>query len=435
MGTMLWGMGAVQAQNGFNMPFSQFGIGSSVMPYSIPMAARMGGVVYSRSSSNLINPFNPASYSAVEMESFVLNVGVNIQNSVLRNDASHQTDADGNLAYLTVAFPLTKWWKTSMGLLPYSSVNYESVQTAPDPLTLSNVKTVYSGGGGVSQLYWGNGFGIGKRLSLGFNLNYLYGSIQRAIGYKFMGNDSTFCINSRRQKDTYVNNLVIDLGLQYHQPLNDKYTMHLGLTARTPREMSVEDKALVYTYHAAGIEEYLFDTIFPQPGQSSTFQSRLTQPLQLGIGLSLERNDRWVVALDGYYSPYGGMRYDECEDLGYEIFGKSSISYVDNYRLAAGFERKGNPSATRYWGRIGLSAGVNYNRGCLAAMVDGAQQQFDERGMGMGVTLPMRKGKSELVFSVSYSSFGRIDVLRRDVVTFGLSVNSSERWFQKKKYN
>lgn len=435
MGTMIGGMGVAQAQNGFNVPFSQFGIGTTELPFGMPSAARMGGVVFSRSSSNMVNPFNPASYAAVEMESFVLDVGVNIQNSVLRNDANHQTDADGNLAYLTVAFPLTKWWKTSLGLLPYSSVNYESVQTAYDDLTMSDVKTIYSGNGGVAQLYWGNGFNIGKRLALGFNLNYLYGTIQRAIGYKFMGNDTTYCMNSRRQKDTYVNNLVLDLGLQYRQPLNDKYSLNLGLTVRTPREMYVEEKALVYTYCTSASIEYLFDTIFPHEGQSDTYRSSLSQPLQMGMGLSLERNNRWSVGVDGYYSPYGGMVYTECADLEYQIFGTSALCYGDNYRIAAGFDWKGNPAATHYWGRIGLSAGLNYNSGRLGVMVDGTTYQIDEFGMGMGVVLPMRKGKSAITLSLSYSSLGTIELLRRDVVTFGLSIGSCERWFQKKKYN
>ena len=125
---------ATKAQNGFNIPFSQYGIGTNDIPNNMPSSLGMGGVVYSRASRNTINPFNPASYAAVETESFVFDIGINIQSCVLRNDAHRLTDADGNLAYLTIAFPITKWWKTSAGLLPYSIVNYESVQTQKDPL-------------------------------------------------------------------------------------------------------------------------------------------------------------------------------------------------------------------------------------------------------------------------------------------------------------
>ena len=163
---------AAKTQNGFNIPFSQYGIGLSDMPYNMPSAFSMGGAVFSRSSRNIINPFNPASYAAIENESFVFDIGLNIQSCVLRNDANRLTDADGNLAYFTIAFPITGWWKTSAGLLPYSTVNYESVQTAFDIQTQSDVKTIYAGHGGVSQIYWGNAFNIGQRLSLGFNLNF-----------------------------------------------------------------------------------------------------------------------------------------------------------------------------------------------------------------------------------------------------------------------
>lgn len=422
------------AQNGFNIPFSQFGIGSSDLPYNMPSAYRMGGVVYSRSERGSINPFNPASYASVEPESFVFDIGVNIQSSMLRNDAASQYDADGNVAYLMVAFPLTKWWKTSAGILPFSSVNYESTHTAYDALTPSDVKTVYAGHGGVAQIYWGNGFNIGKRLSLGFNLDYLYGSIVRAITYDFQRNDSIYTIDSRRQKNTLVSNLLLDLGVQYRQPLGERYTLRLGATARLPRDMQLEDKSLVYTFHATGATEFLFDTIFPAPGVSDTYKSRLQQPLAVGVGLALERNERWEVALDGYYAPYSGLKYEENAD--YAIFGTSALRYGSNFRMALGGEWKGDKGASSYWERIGVSAGVYYNSGRLSLeLTDGTAYRLDEMGGGLGFALPMRKGRSVLTLSVAYSSFGNLDLLRRDVFTVGLSIGSCERWFAKRKYN
>lgn len=428
---------AAKTQNGFNIPFSQYGIGLSDMPYNMPYAFSMGGAVFSRSSRNIINPFNPASYAAIENESFVFDIGLNIQSCVLRNDANRLTDADGNLAYFTIAFPITGWWKTSAGLLPYSTVNYESVQTAFDIQTQSDVKTIYAGHGGVSQIYWGNAFNIGQRLSLGINLNYLYGNITRAITYNFQGNDSTYCINSRRQKNTYVSNLLIDLGLQYLQPLGADYTLHIGATARTPRNMKVNDHALSYTYLTYASTEYLFDTIFPQPGESDTYKSQLLQPLAVGLGLGLERNEKWEIDIDGYYSPYSGLQYKE--DPAYNLFGTSALRLTPNWRVALGAEWKGDPAAGSYWGRIGVSAGLYHNHGRLAlAPVAGNPDQptiINETGCGLGFRLPMRKGRSVLTLALGYSSIGTAQLLRRDVFTVGLSIGSCERWFVKRKYN
>lgn len=424
---------AAEAQNSFNVPFSQFGIGLTELPYNMPYAYSMGGVVYSRASRNNINPFNPASYAAVEPESFVFDIGINIQRCRLVQEGSSLADADGNVAYLAVAFPLTKWWKTSAGLMPYSSVDYESVQTAYDAAAMGNIKTIYAGNGGVSQIYWGNGFNIGQRLSLGFNLNYLYGSITRAITYDFLENASTYFMNSRRQKDTYISNLVFDLGVQYRQPLGEQYTLNLGFTCRLPRQMTVKDDAKVYTYITSTSQELLCDTIFPLPGDDGIYRSDLEQPLALGAGLALERNHRWQVGVDLSYSPYSGMKYTE--NTQYNLFGTSAIQYHSNTRVALGGEWMGNTDAASYWSRIGIRAGVYYNQGRLSLEVADGAYRLDEIGGGLGFALPMRKGQSVLNLSVGYASFGTAELLRRDCLTIGLSLGSCEHWFAKRKYN
>lgn len=424
-----------RAQNGFNIPYSQFGIGLTDLPYNMPSAYSMGGVTYSRANKNMVNPFNPASYAAVEMQSFVFDIGINIQRCTLRQGDNTLSDADGTVAYLAIAFPLAKWWKTSLGLMPYSQVEYESVENHLDALTNTQVKTVYAGNGGVSQIYWGNAFNLGKRLSVGFNIDYLYGDITRAITYDFQNNDTSYCMNSRRQKDTYISNLLFDFGLQYRQPLGERYTLNTGLSVRTPRSgMTVRDEALVYTFVRNGNSEYLVDTIFPAPGKESSYESALEQPLAVGLGLALERNNRWQVAVDGYYSPYSGLKYTEHSAVNI-IDSNSALQYGPNWRLAMGFEWMGDADASSYWGRIGVRAGVYYNSGRLNLNIGGSEYKLNELGGGLGIALPMRKGQSVLNVSLGYSRFGTPDLLQRNCFTMGISVGSCERWFGKRKYN
>ena len=77
----------------------------------------MGGVAYTKSASNMINPFNPASYASVKMESFVFDMGLSFDMATLRDKEQKSFDADGNVGYLSIAFPLTKWWKTALDKL------------------------------------------------------------------------------------------------------------------------------------------------------------------------------------------------------------------------------------------------------------------------------------------------------------------------------
>lgn len=430
--------GVAEGQNGFNVPFSQFGIGESELPYNMPSVYGMGGVVYSRAARNTVNPFNPASYAAIEEESFVFDIGVNIQQSTLRKGDAKLADAAGDIAYLAIAFPLTKWWKTSVGIMPFSKLNYESVDSTFDPLSGSSVETIYSGGGGVTQVYWGNAFNITKNLSAGFNINYLFGNITRAITYNFVGNDTSYMMDKRSQKNTQVSNLLVDLGVQYRQPLNERYTLNTGFTCRLPRNMKVKDQSLVYTLVETTTDEYLIDTIFPARGADDIYNSSLEQPFTLGLGLALERNELWQVAVDAYYAPWSGLKYTENSD--YSIFGQSALDYAPNWRVALGGEWMGDKNATSYWKRIGVRAGVYYNKGRLALDMTmnptvGQKTALDEVGCGLGLALPMRKGRSVLNISLGYSSFGDIDLLRRNCFTVGLSVGSCERWFMKRKYN
>jgi len=429
----------ISAQNGINSPFSQYGIGYSNLPYNMPAASALGGVVYSRSAFNSINPFNPASYAAIGKETFVFDMGLSIDMTTLRDKNNSLFDADGDLGYLSIAFPLSKWWKTSLGVMPLSDVNYQSTQTS----TVNpggEVKTKYEGNGGVAQFFWGHGFNIlgnnqpsKPQLRAGFNLNYLYGSLTRAVTYDFTASDTTYFMDSRRQKDTYIRNLTFDLGLQYEQPIAEKYHFNVGLNFKPHRSMTVKDNALVYTFVTNAATEFMRDTIFPTNGSDSEFESQLEQPFTTGIGLSFQRDNMWLVALDATFAPWSGLKYTESTDV--SIFGQSPLRYDASQRYALGLQLLGDKNAASYFRRITFSVGGHYENGRMQLLSNGTDYKLDEWGIALGCSLPMRKGRSVLNISASYSSMGTTDLLRRDVFSIGISVGSCESWFVKRKFN
>ncbi len=428
-------MGSAIAQNGFNMPYSQFGVGLSDLPYTVPIVSRMGGVVYTTSGNNFINPFNPASYGSIGMESFVFDMAANIQLTRLQNNADRFNDADGNVSHLMFGLPVTKWMKLAGGLLPYSEVDYESVALGTYNGN-GTVKNIYDGTGGASLVFLGSAFNIinnekGRRLQAGFNIDLLVGRIQRALSYSFQGIDSTHYMDKRRYKETKLSNLMFDLGVQYWEPLSERYTFGVGLTYKPYRKMNLNEEVLIYTYHAS--DQSLVDTIFPSAGQSSEIKSSLELDHTFGLGLSLARNNRWMIAADATFSGWAGMKYTE--GMNPPIFGASSLSYGPYSRYALAFEKTGDMDASSYWGRISWSAGINMENGAMRLSINGRDEVINAWGFGLGATLPMRKGRSLLTLSMSYRSFGNKDLLQRESLTFGISVSSCERWFAKRRYN
>lgn len=430
---LLSGVGAIgaSAQNGINSPYSQYGIGMSHLPYNLPFAASMGGVVYTRAATNMVNPFNPASYAAIQPASFVFDMGLSLDMVRLQDPSSSISDGDGNIGYLSVAFPLTNWWKTSLGLLPLTEVNYESVQTLTDE-QYGTMKNIYDGNGGTSRIFWGNAFNIGKELAIGFNANYLCGTIERAITYDFLNNDTSHFIDSRRGKSTRLSNFTFDFGLQYTHALNEQYTLGVGLTLTPHQTLSVRDNALIYTFVSSAAIEYMRDTIFPSAGERSEYRSTLEQPMKVGLGLSLQHNKHWNLAVDASYATFGGMKYTDTRN----IFGETVVIYDNNFGTAVGLQLLGDPDAAKYVRRITLSAGAHYEAGKLQLqMADNQRHSLNEWGCGLGLTLPMRRGRSSLTLSLSYDNFGSPDLLRRECLSIGLSMGSCESWFMKRKYN
>ena len=428
-------MGSVFAQNGFNMPYSQFGIGLGDLPYTVPVVNRLGGVAYTVSGSNFINPFNPASYGSIGMESFVFDMAANIQLTRLQNNSDHANDADGNISHLMFGLPLTQWWKLAGGLLPNTTVDYESVAQGTYNGT-GVVKNIYDGTGGTSLVFLGSAFNIinngkGRRLQVGFNIDLLIGRIQRALSYSFQGIDTTHYLDKRRYKETKLANLMFDLGLQYWEPLNERYTLGVGLTYKPYRKMSIDEKVLIYTYHAS--DQTLVDTIFPAAGQSEDITSDLELAHTFGIGLSIARNNLWMVAADATFSGWAGMKYTE--GMTPPVFGESNLASGPYSRYALAFEKTGDMEASSYWGRISWSAGVNMENGAMRLNINGRDEVINAWGCGLGATLPMRKGRSLLTLSVGYRSFGNKELLQRESLTFGISVSSCERWFVKRRYN
>lgn len=421
---------SIHAQNAMNVPYSQYGIGESNRYSCMPYFMSMGGVAYTQSGNNFINPFNPASYAEIERESFIFDMGVAIDMTTLSSGDNSLYDSDGRIGYITFGMPITKWWKTSFGLLPYSETNYESIQAMSDTNTYGTMRNIYDGTGQVSEIYWGHGFNIGKNLRLGFNMNFLYGKIQRAITFDFA---DTSYMNSRREKSTYVNNLYFNGGLQYDVNFKNDYQMTFGFTATMPKTMQVKDNSLVYTFIEYGGNVYMCDTIFPMVGDNSEYESTLEQPFTFGAGISFRKNSRWLVAADFTYAPWSGLKYTEAPD--HNIFGRSILRYDEYSRLALGFELTGDIGATEYFKRISWRAGFHQEQGRLYLDLNDKNHAIGEVGFSFGSSLPMRKGTSLFNITFNYSKIGDRDLIRRDCFTIGLSVSTCDRWFVKRKYN
>ena len=117
---------ALLAQKNTNSPYSRFGLGE-LRSKGFEKSRAMGGIGLGLRDNDQINYLNPASYSEMDTLSFMFNFG--LRSGLTNYNTSNETDQNlsnqnltANLDHLAIAFALTRLWKTSFGIMPFSSV-------------------------------------------------------------------------------------------------------------------------------------------------------------------------------------------------------------------------------------------------------------------------------------------------------------------------
>ena len=157
-------------------PFSSFGIGE---PYGNSLINHQGmaGVGVSQPQFLFINNQNPALLVYNSLYS-AFQAGIIMDRRTISSDTLSEKSQGGNMNYLVTAFPIKPGrWTTSVGLMPYTSVNYlleynDDVANGPEQVSVRE-----SGTGGLTQLYWSNGVRIAKDLAIGVKAAYVFSSI------------------------------------------------------------------------------------------------------------------------------------------------------------------------------------------------------------------------------------------------------------------
>ena len=162
------------AQIGSTSPYSIFLLGEQ-HGNVISQYSAMGGGSTSLNSMKTINPFNPATYSYINSNSFLLSTGIRHNVLSIENSTKSQLNQTTLFSHFIFAFPLTKKIGSSVGLLPYSDVGY-NVNTFDQDF---DAEMIYSGDGGLTKLYFGSSYMINNNLSFGVNASYLFGRLNK----------------------------------------------------------------------------------------------------------------------------------------------------------------------------------------------------------------------------------------------------------------
>ena len=134
----------------------------------------MGGIAYGLRNGLHINASNPASYSAVDSLTFILDAGMSLQNANFKEGNVKTNAKNSTFDYIAMQFRLVKGLGLTAGFLPYSTVGYNmqkiSYMTTNEFGNKISSITTFKGNGGLQQVFIGLGYQVFKNLSVGANL-------------------------------------------------------------------------------------------------------------------------------------------------------------------------------------------------------------------------------------------------------------------------
>ncbi len=394
------------AQNNTNSPYTRYGYGE-LADRSFGAGRAMGGIGYGLRSNKQINPMNPASYTAMDSLTFIFDFGIAAQLSWFDDGINKEHRLNGNFEYIALQFPVHRRIAISAGLMPYSFVGYDYGSNRINEGI--NYSERFTGTGGLNEVYGGVSIDIWKkRLSIGANAGYLFGTISHDQTLSLISSGSTAGYRSKRLE---VRDYKLDFGLQYTHPFSATESFTLGV-AYSPK------KKLNTTSYDIQAQIVNGSTNITQ-ADTTTYHA-FDLPHSIGTGISYVKQNKLTLAADFLYENWEQVRFFDQKN-----------ETKNRIRAAAGGEFIPDHMNRSFFSRIRYRAGFHYSNSYLRIN----NSSYNEYGASVGLGLPLIDNRSFLNLSFEYVKIKPESRTLIDQQHFRFTVNYTfnERWFFKFK--
>ena len=418
---IICGLSGFAQNNNTTSPFSRYGLGD-LHHYGYGRTAAMGGASLGSRHSVQINSANPASYNANDSLSFVFDFGVDGTYSKYKSATGKMNVNDVNFRYFSLSWPVTKWFGAGMGIQPFSDMGYE-VAFSEEVAGVGNAYHNYSGDGTTSKAYFGASVSPFKGLSLGANLNYIFGRITQNTGIGF---DSADLFYISKVEGTRLRDFTLTYGLQYDLKLKENQYLTLGATFENQSDLTALHS--VYSQKIITVSSSsLSDTLEYSP-ESKSF---IKLPSTFGIGLSYSKINKLEINADYYYAGWSKATF-----FGEKLYNPvtDNVDLVNQSRISAGFEYIPEAFSIRsYFKRVRYRAGIHQESSYLKLN----NHQIKEFGVSFGAGFPFPKSKSTANFALEFGKKGTTtdNLVRNNYTKFSLYLNLYDYWFVKRKFD
>jgi len=405
----------LQSQTNISSPYSRFGLGQIHRTYGVK-ALSMGGASFAQKTNDCINISNPATYAGFDTTSFLFEGGINGIFSQLKNNSDTVYTSNLSLNYLLFGFPISKKIAFSFGLLPFSNMGY-SLSDSNTVTDIGKMNYYYKGEGGFNKFFGGTAVKITRGLSVGANMSYLFGSLNKTRTITFPNGNNIYSI--REKNDLKISDIVFDYGLHYEIKLKNNNALAIGLVTGLSSKINASENILTETFLGQTYSStYIKDTL-----KNTSTNGTIIIPPFYGGGIMYNKNNKWLLEVD--YKFYEWSKY--------EAFGIPD-SLKNTQEASIGFAHfPSNNLSNNIWSKTTYRVGLRFAQNYL----EFKNTQLNEYAISFGFGFPMQRNKSSI--NVGFE-LGQRGTVNNNLIkeTFGMvfcSLSIYDRWFIRRKYD
>ena len=423
---LLFGSHLLEAQTtdalGTFTPYSLFGIGE-IEKQGTAINRAMGGIGVGVRDNRFINYVNPASITARDTLSFMLDFGVDQKNFYNSSNQSGEGKIKSayntfNMHNIVLTAPIYKQSALIVGINPYSDVGYKFQSTENNPALVSkygDIKYQKYGSGSVNQFFIGAAMNMFERFSLGAEFIYYFGSVTKNSNILFNSDASIRDVETGW--DYSLHSVSANIGLQYFTDIGKDLELTVGAAYRIKSNLKGDFTKFAY----AAQSDNLKDTILNQSFDDSKF----TIPAEFSLGFTIKRKDKWMFGAD-----YVRQNWEKA--VLPETPGVDFRPTAANY-LKAGFEYIPNKYDIRYYmKRVTYRIGAYYEQTYIKVNGKGV----NAAGITLGMSFPIYRWYNGLNIAVDFGQRGSLqhNMVRERYVQFIVNISLHDIWFVKQKY-
>ncbi len=399
------------AQGNFS-PYSQMGIGDLEDGfYNRTTGLANTGIAY-RSNRFLINN-NPASFSALANQYFTMETslrGTFISYAGTPVDVGATQSADITFRRLAMGIKVSKHWGSSIGLVPFSTENYEF--NVPYPIQGSGTEIAnhfYSGHGSVNKAYWANSYEFFHHVSIGAEAGYIFGQLNQKDIIQ-AGNGATQVSTTN---DINLQNIYMTYGMQIYGDIGKHWSWGIGGTFSNKADLLASYNKLVIGADSSTL-------------QNNELQQRyLSLPNSFGVGLTLTHNQHFTWLADYRYQNWNQVQAKN-------LYPGQDYSIASSERGSFGFEI--SKKKTFYNNKVELSyfqSGVYYGNSYL--QING--EQIKDMGVTAGFGVNSLKTPLAYTITFNYGIKGttKNNLIRENYFNVNFLINYGAIWYTKGK--